>query len=199
MPTTAPTGPFFLHPCGDGVDLVLRTHATTVELHELTVANLDRLRLWERWADLEPTLAATFETTSRRLDAFIRGQALPCAIRVDGRLAGAVDLDIDLAEGTAELGVWVDASVEGLGVARVACRAVLDHAFAAGLSRIEARIASGNTRSRRLMERLGFTLEGTLRSAHAVGGMRQDVAVYGIVAEDLLAAPARTVELSAIA
>ena len=47
MATTVPTGPFFLHPCGDGVELALRSHATTIEMHELTVANLDRLRLWE--------------------------------------------------------------------------------------------------------------------------------------------------------
>ena len=112
---------------------------------------------------------------------------------------GCVDLDIDPAEGTGELRTWVDASVEGSGVARLACRAVLDHAFAAGLSRVEARIAAENIRSRRLAERLGITLEGTLRSAHAVGGVRHDVAVYGIVAEDLRTSSGRAVPLSAIA
>ena len=182
---SAPAAPFFAHPCADGVDLVLRDLSTTVDMHELTVANLDRLRLWEQWADLEPTLPATLEATRRRLDAFILGRALPCAIRVDGVLVGSVDLSIDPAEATGELGYWVDASVEGRGVARCACEAVLDHAFhRARLSRVEARIASTNVRSRRLAEHLGFTLEGTLRSAHAVGGIRQDVAVYGLVAED---------------
>ena len=167
MALTTPAGPFFSHPCGDGVELVLRSLSTTVEMHELTLANLDRLRSWEQWAGLEPTLPATFETTQQRLDAFIRGAALPCAIRLDGVLVGSVDLSVDLVESTGELGCWVDSSVEGTGVARLACAAILDHAFAFGLSRIEARIASGD-----------------LRSAHVVGGVRQDIALYGIVAED---------------
>lgn len=184
MALTPPADPFFSHACGDGVELVLRSLATTVEMHALTLANFDRLRLREQWAGLEPTLAATFETTQQRLDAFIRGAALPCAIRLDGALVGSVDLSIDLGESTGELGCWVDAGVEGRGVARLACAAILDHAFAFGLSRIEARIASGNHRSRRLAEHLGFALEGILRSAHAVGGVRQDVAVYGLVDED---------------
>jgi ribosomal-protein-serine acetyltransferase len=184
MALTPPAGPFFSHPCGDGVELVLRSLATTVEMHELTLANFDRLRMWEQWAALEPTLPATFEATQQRLDAFTRGTALPCAIRFDGALVGSVDLSVDLGESIAELGCWVDARVEGRGVARLACAAILDHAFAFGLSRVEARIASGNLRSRRLAEHLGFTLEGTLRSAHSIGGVRQDVALYGLVAED---------------
>jgi ribosomal-protein-serine acetyltransferase len=190
--TSATAGPFFAHPCGDGVDLVLRDLSTTVVMHELTVANLDRLRLWEQWAGLEPTLPATFEATRARLEAFIVGRALPCAIRVDGVLVGSVDLSIDPSESTGEIGYWVDASAEGRGIARSACDAVLDHAFdRAGLSRVEARIASTNGRSRRLAEQLGFTLEGTLRSAHAVGGARQDVTIYGLVAEDRRRSPDR--------
>ena len=200
MVPSVPAGPFFVHPCGGGVELVLRDLSTTVEMHELTVANLDRLRRWEQWAGLEPTLPATFESTTRRLEAFIRGQALPCAIRVGGALVGSVELSIDLAEGTGELGYWIDADAEGQGVARRACDAVLDHAFEqAGLSRVEARVASGNLRSRRLAERLGFTLEGTLRSAHVVGGVRQDVALYGMVAEDRSRSLHRRSTMSAIA
>jgi RimJ/RimL family protein N-acetyltransferase len=192
MAPTAPAGPFFARPCGGETDLVLRDLSTTVEMHELTVANLDRLHPWEQWAGLEPTLPATFESTRRRLDAFVLGRALPCAIRVDGALVGSVELSIDPAEATGELGCWVDASVEGRGVARSACEVVLGYAFhQARLSRVEARIPSTNLRSRRLAEHLGFALEGTLRSAHVVGGVRQDVTVYGLVAEDWRRSPHR--------
>jgi ribosomal-protein-serine acetyltransferase len=198
--TTAPVGTCFAHPCGGTVDLVLRDLSTTVAMHHLTVANLDRLHPWEQWAGLEPTLPATFEPTRRRLDAFILGRALPCAIRVDGVLVGSVELCIDPAESTGEIGCWVDASLEGHGVARSACEAVLDHAFhQIGLSRIEARIASTNFRSRRLAEHLGFSLEGTLRSAHVVGGVRQDVAIYGLVAKDRRRSSTRNAGLAALA
>jgi ribosomal-protein-serine acetyltransferase len=169
----------------DDVELVLRELSTTVEMHELVVANLERLRRWEQWAQPDPTLPATFEYTRRRLDDFTRGLALPCAIRVGGSLVGAVELSIDPAASTGDLGCWVDAGAEGRGIARSACDAVLDHAFGtAHLTRVEARISTANVRSRRLAEQLGFTLEGTLRSAHAVGAERHDLAVYGLLAED---------------
>jgi ribosomal-protein-serine acetyltransferase len=181
-------GAFFTHPCDDGVDLVLRELSTTVEMHELVVANLDRLRRWEQWAQPDPTLPRTFEYTRRRLDEFTRGLVLPCVIRVAGGLVGSVELSIDAATSTGELGCWVAGDAEGRGIARSACDAVLDHAFGpARLTRVEARIARTNLRSRRLAELLGFTLEGTLRSAHVVGSERQDLAVYGLLAEDRVA------------
>jgi ribosomal-protein-serine acetyltransferase len=184
-------GAFFAHPCAEGVDLVLRELSTTVEMHELVVANLARLRRWEQWAQPEPTLPRTFEYTRRRLDDFTRGRSLPCAIRLDGELVGAVELAIDPAASTGDLGIWVSAGAEGRGIARSACEAVLDHAFgSARLTRVEARIAAPNARSRRLAEQLGFSLEGTLRRAHVVGDERHDLAVYGLLAEDREAARA---------
>lgn len=183
--TTAPLGAFFAHRCADDVDLVLRELHTVVEMHELVVADLVHLRRWEQWAQPEPTLPRTFEHTRRRLDDFARGRALPCAIRFRGELVGAVELEIDPVTATGALGVWVSAAAEGRGIARAACEAVLDHAYgAARLTRVEARIATANTRSRRLAEQLGFGLEGTLRSAHVIGGERHDLAVYGLLAED---------------
>ena len=190
--STVITASFFAHPCGDGSELVLRDLSTTLEMHALTIANLDRLRRWEQWAHVDPTVQRTFEHTSRRLDDFVRGLALPCAIRVDGELVGSVELSIDPGTGVGELGCWIDAAAEGRGVVRAACDAVLDHAFGpARLTRVEARIATGNLRSRRLAERLGFVLEGTLRGAHVVGDARYDVAVYGLLAEDRAALRSR--------
>jgi ribosomal-protein-serine acetyltransferase len=183
--STALPGAFFAHPCAEGVDLVLRELSTTVEMHELVVANLAHLRRWEQWAQPEPTLPRTFEYTRRRLEDFTHGRSLPCAIRVGGELVGAVELAIDPASSSGDLGIWVSAAAEGRGIARSACEAVLDHAFgSARLTRVEARIAAANVRSRRLAEQLGFALEGTLRRAHLVGDERHDLAVYGLLAED---------------
>ncbi|GAA4736679.1 GNAT family protein [Amnibacterium soli] len=188
MTSTLPAA-FFARPCAPGVDLVLRELSTTVEMHELVVDNLAHLRRWEQWARAEPTLPRTFEHTRRRLDEFTQGRSLPCAIRVGGELVGAVELAIDPASSTGDLGVWVSTAAEGRGIARAACEAVLDHAFgSARLGRVEARIAAANVRSRRLAEQLGFALEGVLRSAHLVGDERHDLAVYGLLAEDREAA-----------
>jgi ribosomal-protein-serine acetyltransferase len=198
--TTPSTSAFFAHPCGDGSELVLRDLSTTLDMHALTIANLERLRRWESWAHVDQTLQRIFEYTTRRLDDFVRGRALPCAIRVDGALVGSVELSIDPATAVGELGCWIDAAAEGRGLVRAACDAALDHAFGpARLARVEARIATANSRSRRLAERLGFALEGTLRGAHRVGDARYDVAVYGLLAEDRAALRARRAQPSATA
>jgi ribosomal-protein-serine acetyltransferase len=49
------------------------------------------------------------------------------------------------------------------------------------LHRVEIRCGVGNTRSRKIPERLGFAFEGTLREAIWVNGRFHDLAVYGLL------------------
>jgi RimJ/RimL family protein N-acetyltransferase len=50
---------------------------------------------------------------------------------------------------------------------------------ALGLERLWARFHAGNEASRRLLERLGFAYEGTLRSHIVRDGERRDCLIYG--------------------
>lgn len=59
-----------------------------------------------------------------------------------------------------ELGVVLDPSGQGRGVATRACRMLIDWLFAQGLHRVTARVDPRNTPSLRLFERLGFRQEG---------------------------------------
>jgi ribosomal-protein-serine acetyltransferase len=85
-----------------------------------------------------------------------------------------------------EIGCWVTAAGEGHGVAAAACRAML--AIARGKlrsERIEWRATTGNARSRRLAERLGFRHDGTLRSNYLLRGERLDTDVLSLVGEEI--------------
>jgi len=63
--------------------------------------------------------------------------------------------------------------------------AVLTHAFGTmNLHRVEARVVEGNTRSERLLERMGFTLEGNLRESFVLRGSPRNVLVYGRLSTD---------------
>lgn len=55
--------------------------------------------------------------------------------------------------------------------------------FELGLERITGPIRASNTRSRRVAEKYGFTLEGTLRKAFPDG---EDCCIYGILKEEYM-------------
>jgi ribosomal-protein-alanine N-acetyltransferase len=57
-----------------------------------------------------------------------------------------------------------------------------------GFQRVELRIAPGNTASRRVAEKAGFSCEGLLRNAGYVHSGRVDLEVWSFVKADLSAA-----------
>jgi ribosomal-protein-serine acetyltransferase len=172
----------FAHDLGGGAELVLRTLDIADEMHEITVRNLDRLRRWEPWAHGDQSPGDSRQWARVELDRFLRGEAVPTAIRHHGAIVGAASSRFDAYTGCASLGYWIDAEAEGRGLVTRACRVLVLDAFERGAGRIEIRTASGNERSIAVAERLGFAEEGLLRSALPVGGRRHDVVVFGKIA-----------------
>lgn len=149
------------------------------EYYAVTARNLPRLAAWEPWASEPQTEAIVRLYLAWQAQAFTSGSALPFAIRCDGAIVGSCTARLDATDGNAEIGYWVDARVEGTGVAAESIGALVDHVFARGDTfRVQARTAVGNTRSRALLERLGFALEGVQRSAQRMPAGRVDMAVY---------------------
>lgn len=107
--------------------------------------------------------------------------------REDGRLVGAVWVKrTDWGNRVTEISYAVAPEARGFGLAAeavdaVAIALILEHGF----QRIEVRIAPGNTSSRRVAEKAGFTYEGALRNAGYVHSGRTDLEVWSIVAADL--------------
>jgi ribosomal-protein-serine acetyltransferase len=159
--------------------------ADAEELHSLVEKNRAHLADWMPWAadqELEGTQNFLRTTAEKRQ----RGEALDCAIVLDGRIAGSAGFArIDPVARTGEIGYWVATEHEGRGLATSAVSALIEHGFGElGLHRVEIRAATDNVRSRAIPERLGFTQEGVLREADVVGGRYQDLAVYGLLATD---------------
>lgn len=72
--------------------------------------------------------------------------------------------DVDLEGRKAELGYWIEPDEQGNGYATEAAELVLTHAFdQLGLHKVWARTAHDNEASKRVLEKLGFEHEGTLR------------------------------------
>jgi RimJ/RimL family protein N-acetyltransferase len=85
-----------------------------------------------------------------------------------------------------EISYAIAPAARGFGVAAEAVDAlavalILEHGF----QRVELRVAPGNTASRRVAEKAGFTYEGLLRNAGHVHSGRVDLEVWSFVAADL--------------
>ncbi|MCW2494925.1 GNAT family N-acetyltransferase [Jatrophihabitans sp.] len=88
-------------------------------------------------------------------------------------------------EGGVEFGYWIAPWARGRGVAGEATALLCDWAFdVAGLARIEWMALVGNDPSRRVAERSGFQLEGTLRGRADNRGVRADLWIAGLLRDD---------------
>ncbi|MDQ6662348.1 MAG: GNAT family N-acetyltransferase [Chloroflexota bacterium] len=105
-------------------------------------------------------------------------------IEVDTRLVGHVQLaEIDQTNRRAAVGILIgEKDIWGHGIGGTALRILLDYAFTVrALERIYAEVYSFNTRSQRLMKRVGFQQEGILRQHEFHNGSRQDMYTFGIL------------------
>jgi len=85
----------------------------------------------------------------------------------------------------AELGYDLLRSHWGRGIMSEAVGALLGYGFGElGLDRVEATVDPLNLRSVRLLERLGFTLEGRMRERYWYKGGPHDELVYGLLKRD---------------
>lgn len=89
-------------------------------------------------------------------------------------------------DGTAEVGYWTAPAARGRGVAPAAVRAICRWAFAEReLDLIEWRAEIGNVASRRVAEKAGFVLEGSLRKRLVHRGERVDAWIGSLVRGEL--------------
>lgn len=122
------------------------------------------------------------------LGALGTAQQLVLARRTDGRVIGTLLLfRYDEVCGRLELGYVLGRRHWGQGLMREAVDAACSHVFGSGLRRIEAEVDPANVASCRLLERAGFTLEGTLRQRWVAKGSAHDTNMYGCLADEWLA------------
>jgi [ribosomal protein S5]-alanine N-acetyltransferase len=108
------------------------------------------------------------------------------AIEDSGSILGYADLAmIDFQEQRASFGIALARAHWGKGIAATAGDLMLERAFVTlNLTRIVAEVHVGNERSLRLMARLGFVREGTLRQHETYRGQKRDVILFGLLRDE---------------
>lgn len=109
-----------------------------------------------------------------------------------GELLGAVGLDVERRDLTGEIGYWVAPEARRRGVAVSGSRFLCELAFGdLGLRRLSLLAAVDNPGSNAVARRLGFRVEGVLRSACVIGpsgdpdAPRGDMHLYGLLPGEL--------------
>jgi RimJ/RimL family protein N-acetyltransferase len=177
LPTpTLPTARLRLRPVTDAdADVLFALHR-----------NANVLRYWDSPPWRDRVRAEHFVRTSRQLADHGTGARLAIDRLADGAFLGWCSLtrwNPDYR--SASLGYCLDEAAWGNGYATEAARALLQWAFAAlDLNRVQAETDTRNGASARVLEKVGFVREGTLREDCIVNGDVSDSWVYGLLRRD---------------
>lgn len=107
------------------------------------------------------------------------------ALIVGGRCSGGVDLRVNRAQNTGELGYSLAPALWGRGLMVEAVATVMEWGFdRSGLAKVSAETDAENRQSWRVMEKLGMRREGVFRSERLRRGERRDVVWYGVLRDE---------------
>ncbi len=153
-------------------------------------AHMDRarehIRPWVGPAFVTDSVEGAAAVLSRYAASAAADGARLYGIWSDGRLVGGVMfVAFSAAAGVCEIGCWLEPAGEGRGLVTRASALLVDWALLErGLHRVEWRCRADNVRSAAVAERLGMTLEGTLRGAWLNGGAFHDEQVWALLRSD---------------
>jgi RimJ/RimL family protein N-acetyltransferase len=129
-------------------------------------------------ADARRLIAEVSQMDGPRAGAWIQ-----IAVERDGALAGDVAVGLDATAVSATIGYTLAPAHQGQGLAREAVGAVVERIFdLTGVHRVEASLDPRNIASARLVESLGFELEGVAEEASRDGAGWADDARYALTA-----------------
>jgi RimJ/RimL family protein N-acetyltransferase len=141
------------------------------------------LRYWDSPPWTEPSRAQAFLERCRRMEDEELGVRVVMERSSDGAFLGWCTLnDWNPDFRSTNLGYCLAEAAWGQGYATEAARTLLGWAFDnLDLNRVQAECDTRNAASRRVLEKLGFTLEGTLREDVTVDGVVSDSWVFGLL------------------
>ena len=139
------------------------------------------------WAPAAGSIRAYFDAQrEQKMDEFPQWVNLMMELKSERKVIGCVGIGVTSREqGQASIGWMLGCRYQGQGLATEAAQALVDFGFTSlGLHRIFARTGKSNTRSWRLMERLGMRREAHFYQSHKVRDAWDDEFVYAILAHE---------------
>ena len=151
----------------------------------LAAAANDR-RIWLQLRDLFPHPYGLSDAQAYIARVGVVDPPRSQAIVVDGRAVGGVGLELmaDVNRRSAQIDYWLGVDHWGCGIATEAITLVTAWAFGAhGLLRIFTQPFADSRGSRRVLEKAGYALEGTMRRSALKDGVVRDQCLYARLCE----------------
>jgi ribosomal-protein-alanine N-acetyltransferase len=140
------------------------------------------LRYWDAPPWSERAQARHFLAVCAQMEREGTGARLAIERGADGAFLGWCGFKHNPDFRSAKMGYCLDEAAWGHGVATEAAGALLEWAFATlDLHRVQAETDTRNAASARVLEKIGFVREGTLREDCIVAGEVSDSWVYGLL------------------
>jgi ribosomal-protein-serine acetyltransferase len=141
------------------------------------------LRKYLFWVDLTPTYKEVETFIIKCREAFENKTGADFGIWYEGAWVGSMGFhDIIMRDKKAAIGYWLGKEHQGKGIMTECVKAIIKYGFTElDLNRIEIECARINTQSRAIPEKLGFTLEGTLRDNRIIEGKFEDVLLFSLL------------------
>lgn len=146
-----------------------------------TLADADLMTWWSR-APFTSVEEVRDYITPNEKSAHWRGWAI--TRHGDDRAIGFLSAGEKRQGGVTEIGYMLERAAWGSGIAREAVSAMITLLFAEGQRRVFADTDPENAGSNRLLESLGFTLEGRLRGEWETHIGVRDSYIWGLLAEE---------------
>lgn len=164
------------------LSLVLLQPIHAAELYALVYENKAYLSRWLLWPEKIKSEQDYVVFIKSTLMGLADSRSWVCGIEYRGRLAGVVGFnEINHHLKKAILGYWLAENLQGKGIINRSCLYLFDYAFKVlQLEKIEAHVATHNSASNGVCQRMGFQLEGTISFAEKLQGEFVDHHIYGL-------------------
>lgn len=177
--------PAFSYRLDDNLSLQLYQPYQSDTQFKVLKANQVEFSQWFWWASNSFTLAKEKGIARKRLKRYTINAGLAVTVWQGNSLIGNVSLSIDAKNRSGSVSYWVDKDSRRKGIMTRCVSSVLETAFSDyKLQRVGILVASRNTASRMLAERLGMQLELIQKDETLLEGKFVDHVQYGLLVEE---------------
>lgn len=152
----------------------------------LTDKNRTHLAPWFPWVEKIISVDDSEKFILKCMKGFEEKINLDLGVYFEGVLIGSMGLHtINTKNKWGEIGYWLSKDYEGKGIMTECVKKLLEYGFLElHLHRIQIRCDSRNEKGKRIPEKLGFTLEATLRESKKHDDSYSDGLIFGLLLKE---------------